>query len=258
MEIVPLESRLVQPGDSVLEVFSDALARARIRLRTNDLIAVSSKVVGISENRIKKLESIKPSRRAKSLARRFSLTPEFAQAVIEESDTVVGGVNGALLTIKSGDAVANAGIDRKNAPNDSIVLWPSDPDLTAQTLLNQIRKRYQKRVGVIIVDSRVSPMRLGTTGFAIGLAGFRPVKDIRGTKDLFGRRIQITYRAIADSLATAAQFVMGEAAERKPFAIIRRAPVRLSGRAGIEKARLPWTQCLYMRQVSTRTGRAKG
>lgn len=257
MEVVSLESRLVQPGDSVFAVFSEALARARFRLRTDDVVAVSSKIVGVAENKIKRLETVKPTRKAKSLARKFSLTAEFAQAVMEESDRVVGGVSGALLTIKNGDAVANAGIDRKNAPHDSVVSWPSDPDLTAQILLNQIRKRFGKRVGVIIVDSRVSPMRLGTTGFAIGLAGFRPVEDIRGTRDLFDRRIRITYRAIADSLATAAQFVMGEAAERKPFAIIRDAQVQLSRGGGIDEANLPWRQCLYMRQVMTNAPKAK-
>jgi coenzyme F420-0:L-glutamate ligase / coenzyme F420-1:gamma-L-glutamate ligase len=247
--VYTLKSDLVKPGDSILELFSKALARNHIRLRANDIVAVSSKVIGISENRIRNVQSIKSTRKAKALARRFSLTPSFAQAVLDESDRLIGGVKGALLTIKDGDAVANAGIDRKNAPRDSLVLWPRNPDRSARILRDQVKEKTGKDVGVVIVDSRVTPMRLGTTGFAIGLAGFQPVEDIRGTEDLYGRRVEITLRAIADSIAATAQLVMGEAHEQKPFALIRGAPILPEDHPSIRRAKLMWNQCLYMSQI---------
>jgi len=125
--VYPLESILVKPGDSLLRVFSKTLARNRVRLRSKDIVAVSSKIVGISEKRIRDIHRIKPTREAIGLARRFSLTSPFAQAVLDESDMVIGGVRGALLTIKDGYAVANAGIDRKNAPLNSLVLSLTTP-----------------------------------------------------------------------------------------------------------------------------------
>src|SRR5207302_11131690 len=103
-----------------------------------------------------------------------------------------------LLSVKNGNAVANAGIDRKNAPEGAVVLWPRNADLSAKKIRQSIRRKSGKNVGVVIVDSRVSPLRLGTTGFAIGYAGFEPVEDLRGGVDLFGRRIEITFRAIAE------------------------------------------------------------
>jgi F420-0:gamma-glutamyl ligase len=95
----------------------------------------------------------------------------------------------------------------------------------------------------------VSPLRLGTTGFAIGCAGFEPIEDIRGRVDLFGRRIEITVRAIADGIAAAAQLVMGEAADRIPFAIVRDAPATFGSGRGIRSTKLAWNQCLYMSQI---------
>jgi coenzyme F420-0:L-glutamate ligase/coenzyme F420-1:gamma-L-glutamate ligase len=247
--VYPIRSDLARPGDAIPELLFNALTKSRVRLRTRDIVAISSKIVAISEKRIRYLEGIKPGSKARSLARKHSLTPAFAQAVLDEADVVVGGVRGALLTVKNGDAVANAGIDRKNAPEGSVVLWPSSPDLSASNIRRSIQRKSGKNVGVVIVDSRVSPMRLGTTGFAIGSAGFEPVEDLRGTSDLFGRRIEITLRAIADGIAASAQLVMGEASEQIPFALIREVSVKFGDGHGIRSAKLAWNQCLYMSQI---------
>jgi coenzyme F420-0:L-glutamate ligase len=247
--VYPIRSDLARPGEAIPELLFNALAKYRVRLKTRDIVAVSSKIVGIAENRIRYLDTIRPGSKARSLARKYSLTPAFAQAVLDEADTVVGGVKGALLTVKNGDAVANAGIDRKNAPEGAIVLWPRNPDLSASNLRRSIRHRSGKNVGVVIVDSRVSPMRLGTTGFAIGSAGFEPVEDLRGSVDLFGRRIEITLRAVADGIAASAQMVMGEASDQIPFAIIREAPAKFGGGHDIHSAKLAWSRCLYMSQI---------
>lgn len=249
MIVYPIRSEIARPGNAVPEIFFSALTKNRVRLRTRDIVAVSSKIVGISERRIRYLDSIKPGLKARSLARKHSLTPAFAQAVLEEADIVVGGVKGALLTVKNGDAVANAGIDRKNAPKGAVVLWPRNPDLSASNIRRSIQRRSRKNVSVVIVDSRVSPLRLGTTGFAIGSAGFEPVEDLRGSVDLFGRRIEITLRAIADGIAASAQLVMGEASDQVPFAVVREAPVKFGGGLGIRPAKLAWNQCLYMSQI---------
>ena len=247
--VYPIRSSLVRPGDSIPNLLSKGLAKSRVRLKTRDIVAVSSKIVGITEDRIRYLESVKPGSKAKSLARKYSLTAAFAQAVLDEADTVVGGLKGALLTVKNGDAVANAGIDRKNAPEGAVVLWPRNADLSAKNIRRSILRKSGKNVGVVIVDSRVSPLRLGTTGFAIGCAGFEPIEDIRGTLDLFGRRIEITVRAIADGIAAAAQLVMGEAADRIPFAIVRDAPATVGSGQSIRSAKLAWNQCLYMSHI---------
>ena len=252
MIIRPLESSPVKPGDSLLEAFASALRRSRVELRTGDIVAVSSKVVATSENAIVDSSRIHPSKRAKSLAVKYSLPSRFVQVVLDEADVVLGAVQGALLTVKDGDATANAGVDRKNAPKGTFAKWPKDSDKSAQKLRSMIQRKFRKRVGVIIVDSRVTPLRLGTIGFAIGTSGFRAIEDVRGKVDLSGRRVKITFRAVADGLAASAQFVMGEASEKKPFVIIRGGHVRLGPAGGIGVAKLQWEQCLYMSQIVTK------
>ena len=249
MLVYPLKSDLAKPGDSIPKLLSTALVRNRLPLMTRDIVAISSKVVAISEGRIRNLDMIRPSREARKLGAKYSLDPSFAQIVMDEADRTLGGVKGALLAIKDQDAVPNAGVDRKNAPPDSAVLWPRDPDATAETVRAWIRKTLKKSVGVVIVDSRVSPLRLGTTGFAIGLSGIQPVEDLRGRSDLSGRRIRITFRAVADGVAATAQLVMGEGSEQTPFAVIRGAPVRLNARSDMQRAKLPWNECLFMSHI---------
>ncbi len=166
MIVYPIRSNLAKPGDAIPELFSKALAKNRMRVESKDIVAVSSKIVGIAENRIRYLVNIRPGPQARRLSRKHSISPSFAQAVLDEADNLVGGVKGALLTVNNGDAVANAGIDRKNAPEGAVVIWPRNADLSAVKIRQSIRRRSGKNVGVVIVDSRVSPMRLGTTGFA--------------------------------------------------------------------------------------------
>jgi coenzyme F420-0:L-glutamate ligase / coenzyme F420-1:gamma-L-glutamate ligase len=246
----PLRSDIVKPGDPVIDMLSKALDKHRVHLRSRDIVAVSSKIVAISEGRVRDLDSARPSRRASKLAGKYSLDARFVEIVLDEADAVVGGVSGALLAVKDGDAVANAGIDQKNAPPQSVVLWPVNPDMSARRIQTAIKESLGKDVGVVIVDSRVSPLRLGTTGFAIGSAGFRPVKDVRGKSDLSGRKVRITLHAVADGLAAAAQLMMGEARERTPFVVIRGAPVTFGSREGIRSAKLAWNYCLYMSQIN--------
>lgn len=247
--VYPLESDLVRPGDKIVDTLSKTLSQARIRLRNKDVVAVSSKIIGISENRIKRLDSVRPTNKAAILGQRYSMDPRFVQVILNEADQVVGGVRGALLTLKDGDAVANAGVDQKNAPRKSVVLWPRRPDTTARKLRAAIKRRFGKDVGIVIVDSRVTPLRLGTTGISIGVAGFQPTRDLRGVSDLSSRKIRITVQSIADGIAAASQLVMGEAAERSPFVLLREVPARFESGWGIRSAKLSWGQCLYMSQI---------
>ncbi len=81
-----------------------------------------------------------------------------------------------------------------------------------------------KNLGVIITDSTSVPLRRGAIGFALAWSGFKPLRDYRGSKDLFGRVFEIEIANLADSLAAAANLLMGEGTECTPLAVIRDAP----------------------------------
>ena len=64
-------------------------------------------------------------------------------------------------------------------------------------------------------------MRRGTSGFALGVSGFSPIIDDRGSNDLFNRPMKITTRAIADNLVCGSEILMGESNQSIPLVIAR-------------------------------------
>lgn len=128
------------------------------------------------------------------------------------------------LTITRNTLVASAGIDESNA-DGNYILWPKDPQKTANEVRSHLSKRFElKNIGVIITDSKTTPMRWGVTAIAIAYSGFDPLKDYIGKQDLFGRKFEFEKLNIADCLASAASVVMGEGAEQTPMAIISDMP----------------------------------
>ena len=84
-----------------------------------------------------------------------------------------------------------------------------------------INEQTGTRVAVLITDSHGRPFRLGTVGTAIGVAGFFPLWDRRGERDLYGYRLQHTEVGLGDEMAAAASLLMGQAAEGTPAVILR-------------------------------------
>ena len=165
------------------------------------------------------------------------------ELILNESDEIVGGIPGVVLTMNQGFLYPNAGIDHSNAPPGHVVLFPEDPQRAAA----DIRRRMAagKSIGVIIGDSRTHPLRLGCVGVALACVGLEPVEDARGQKDLFGRELMITRKAVADNLVSAAQIVMGEGDEGIPAAIIRDAPVQIKEVSG-QMPKIPPQECMYI------------
>jgi coenzyme F420-0:L-glutamate ligase/coenzyme F420-1:gamma-L-glutamate ligase len=97
---------------------------------------------------------------------------------------------------------------------------PVDPDASAERLLNRLRELTGREVAVVISDSFGRPFRVGIAGVAIGLAGLRPLLDLRGTRDRNGYELHATVIAVADEVAAAAELVMGKL-DAIPAAIVR-------------------------------------
>lgn len=215
---------LVTPGADLPSMILKASEQVG-GLRDKDIVVIASSAIATAQKRLKKLAGARPSPLAKKLARRSGLEPEFVQIVLREADRVFGVARGAIATLKDGMLCVNAGVDRTNAPLGQVTLMPVKPDRAAADILKALKKRVSGRLGMIIADSHVQPLRLGTVGQAIGVAGIEPAIDCRGKRDLFGRKLEITFRGIADQLASAAQVEMSEADERVPAVIIRWAKV---------------------------------
>jgi coenzyme F420-0:L-glutamate ligase/coenzyme F420-1:gamma-L-glutamate ligase len=222
--LFPLKLRIVKPRDDLVSVISDALRKQRLKLLDGDVLAVASKAVSIAENRIVRLDTIHASRRAKRLATKWNIDACLTHVVLREADQLLGGVKGFLLTVKHGLLTANAGVDLKNSQPGTATLWPQNANESARRLRRELEELHNSSIGVEIVDSRVTPMRLGTVGLAIGYSGILPVRDERGRADLYGRKVKITQLNIVDDLAAAAHLLMGEADERIAAVLLRGLP----------------------------------
>jgi len=204
-----------------------AISKNGAEVLDGDILVVSSKFAAVSEGRLIDLSKVKIEDKARLLAEKYHLEPALAQLVLEESDLVLGGIHGFVLSIVSGTLAPNAGIDKSNVPKGWAVQYPVDPFKTATDLHRLLLQKASsegndlQRLGVVLSDSRVTPTRLGTIGIAVAYAGMKPTIDMRGTPDLLGNNLAVTLRATADQLASAAQLVMGESNEGRPIVIIR-------------------------------------
>jgi coenzyme F420-0:L-glutamate ligase / coenzyme F420-1:gamma-L-glutamate ligase len=199
-----------------------ALQTAGVTPQPGDVIAVSSKYAAISEGRVVRLADVTPGDEAQTLADRYHIQPELAQLVLDEADFVFGGIRlGYLLTATHGIISPNAGLDRSNIPAGQVVLFSQHPYQTAYQLRTALTAHYRLPLGVVLTDSCLMPGRLGTVGVALAAAGFKPTQDERGQPDLFGNPMAVTVRSLADTIATAAQLVMGERDEATPCAVVR-------------------------------------
>lgn len=228
MQLFGIRTRLIKPKDDLVGITLDALGKQKLTIDDGDMLIFASKVISTVQNHLIKLDTITPSEEAKALAEKYELDSDFAEVVLQEAEKVYGGVYGALLTLKNGALIPNAGVDQKNAPKGFVIPWSDAPHETAAKIRSEIIKRTGKNVGVLIIDSQITPLRMGTTGLALGIAGFTPIRDCRGEKDLYGNKLLITRHALADDLASAAHLMMGEADGRVPAVLVKDAPISLA------------------------------
>jgi coenzyme F420-0:L-glutamate ligase/coenzyme F420-1:gamma-L-glutamate ligase len=216
---------VIQPGDDLAALITAAVRGAGLEIRQGDVLAVTQKIVSKAEGRIRCLAEVTPSARALALAKQSSKDPRLVELILEESREVLRCAHNLIIVEhRLGMVVANAGIDRSNLggnDEESVLLLPLDPDASAARLRASLGAEFGVTPGVIITDSVGRAWRMGTVGIAIGAAGVSTWRDLRGRADLFGRTLQVSEIAPADSIAAAAVLVMGEAAESTPVVLVR-------------------------------------
>ena len=184
----------ILPGDDLAGMVASA-CEAAIGLTDGDVVVVTQKVVSKAEGRLVEID------------------PEIGHRPIVEAESVrILRRRGDLIIAETehGFVCANAGVDLSNGEAGQAALLPEDPDRSARRIRDALTHRFGVEVAVIVSDTFGRPWRRGVTDVAIGVAGLRPVIDLRGTADAFGRELQVTEVAVADELAAAAELVMGK------------------------------------------------
>ena len=213
MEIVGVKSRVVKEKDEIVPILIESLKKQKITLKEKDIVVVASKIIALSQGKVVEIKGT-------------DYKKGNLKDLIQKEGKALFPTNYCWLTFKDGHLIPNAGIDQSNAPKGKVVLWPRNPYKEAQKIQEALRKHFKlKKLGVIIADSTCAPLRPGVHGISIGHFGFKGIDDCRNKKDIYGNKMRVTRRAMADSLATAALIMTGETNEKKPLAVIKGAPV---------------------------------
>jgi coenzyme F420-0:L-glutamate ligase / coenzyme F420-1:gamma-L-glutamate ligase len=217
IQIIPVRGLPeVREGDDV-----GALVAAHAAAEDGDVVVVAQKIVSKAEGRIVRIDSLEPSAKAYELAG-DERDPREVEAVLREAKQIIRE-RGPLVIAQTrhGFICASAGVDHSNAPEAGmLVLLPLDPDASARAIRDRVRELTAREVGVLVADSFGRPFRQGTTDVAIGVAGFEPILDLRGTADRIGYELRSSRVAIADEIAAAADLSRGKA-EGVPVVVVR-------------------------------------
>lgn len=233
MQLLPISTSKILPGDSITAEL------LKTTFQNGDIVVISSKVIATSESAVIDLSTMDPSNEAMEWSKQCGRSAVFCEAVKEEMERLhgeaVGFCPGAILTevrpkgLKQGSILtANAGLDESNVPTGTTIGWPVDPLLSVKKIRDEIEQKQNVKIAVIITDSCCRPRRWGVTAFALTVSGLDPLSPQAGKKDLFDKELRITTEAIADQLATAANFLMGNADQATPAVIIREHGIELS------------------------------
>jgi len=248
LTVIPLTGEKKDGKFCFFEELKNILNNNKVVIKDGDIIVISSKFVSNSQGRILEINNSKVCNKARELAKKFNSNERFMEIVFRESDKIVGGVTGFVMSTSNGILAPNAGIDKSNSKGTKIILYPNEPYKFAEDIKRKIFLEFNLHVGIILVDSRLMPARVGTTGVAIACAGMEPTKDLRGEKDLDGNPLKVTFQATADNLASIANHEMGEGDDLHPIAIVRDSNCNITNRKIIAKEMIiPYEQCVYIR-----------
>jgi len=219
MKISSIKTHKIRPYKQNLFEILDKYLKI---LRERSIVVITSKIVSICQERVIKIEKAEKKELIKKEAEYF-LPPEENKYNI-------------TLTIKGNFLLPTAGIDESNGAG-YFILWPKNLQKTANEIRKYLGRKFSvKKIGVIITDSKTTPLRWVTTGIAIVHSGFTALNNYIGKPDIFGRKFKVTKANVLDALAASAVLVMGEGAEQTPLAVIEDVPfVKFQNRDPSEK-----------------------
>ncbi len=212
---------IIEQTDDIADVILKTLETSNIQLLDGNLIIIAHTIISKSEGRVVHGDEVSISGRARKIAEQNGFDPVQVELALREGKEVIRS-EGALITETRTGLVCNfSGVDRSNAPKDSYVLLPENPDRSARNILRKMTNATGVNLGIIITDTQGRPWRKGSVNLAIGSAGINAFKRNRGKQDLYGRTLRSSTVCQVDELAASAEPLMGQADEGIPIVIIR-------------------------------------
>jgi coenzyme F420-0:L-glutamate ligase/coenzyme F420-1:gamma-L-glutamate ligase len=197
----------VREGDDLVDVLEAGLAASGVTLADGDIVVISSKIASKALGLV-----------THDTDKDRVVAGETEYVVAERS--VPGRVT-RIVRAKAGPIMAAAGVDGSNTgERGGWLLLPHDPDAVCAAVHDGLLARQGVRVGVVLSDTAGRAWRLGQVDFALGAHGLRVLDDLRGGTDADGKALEVTTRALADEIASAADLAKGKV-YGVPAAVIR-------------------------------------
>lgn len=206
MRVTSIKTGIIRKGNSLFEVISENIKR----LPEESILVIAAKIVSICQDRL-----INDKRGSKNF-RKYELIKKEADYFLDPLESKYG----VACTIKNNILCINAGVNECNA-EEGYILLPEDIQNTTNDIWKFLRSHYSvKKIGVIIADSTILPLRWGAIGIAVSYCGFNPLYEYRNERDIFGKKLSFSQINVVDALAISAVLEMGEAGEKRPLCII--------------------------------------
>ena len=164
LEILPIQHvPEIRSGMNLGECLRNAVRDSGFELQSQDILAVTQKIVSKAEGQVVQLSSVQPSAYSASIARRMSKDPGLVEVIMRESRRIVR-MRGEVLICEThhGFICANAGVDQSNVEETgTVTLLPKDPDRSARELARSLG------CGVLVTDTFGRAWREGLVDAAI-------------------------------------------------------------------------------------------
>jgi F420-0:gamma-glutamyl ligase len=200
MITTPIKTRIFLEWENL----SDFIREHITELHDGDVLAITSKIVALSESR---------TFVAKNPAEKLEY--------VKSESTWYARTKYVHLTMHDRMPMANAGIDESNG-NGKCIMLPKNSYERAYMIWRELREYFSlEHLGIVITDSRTIPFRQGTIGISLGHMWFEGIRDYVGKSDIFGRPFLFARTNMPDALAVSAVHTMGEGDECQPLVIIQ-------------------------------------
>ncbi len=246
IEIFPLQDvpRIDSPVD-LSEIIVKGFEKTWLDLKDGDIIVIAHTIVSKAEGRSIGRNEIEVSDRARQIAEKNGFDAVQVEIALSQSERVLRDERTLITVTKSGRICNFSGIDHSNAPEGAFVMLPEDSDESAARILDSLEDATGKTLAVIISDTEGRPWRKGAVNIALGCAGINAFKHNKGKRDLYGRELQSSMVCQVDQLASAAEFLMGQADEGTPIVVIRGYEFETGSEKGKDIQR-PLSECLFL------------
>ncbi len=204
MIVTAVKTHKVTIGEDIFAI----LDRYLLNLQEKDVVIVTSKIVSICQGQVVKNDGSIDKNELIRKEAQFYIDKPLSRYYV-------------MLTIKDNILIASSGIDESNG-NGYFVLWPKNIHQITADIWKHLRITHKiNKIGVMVTDTRATPLRWGTIGVGLSWCGFEPLKNYIGEPDIYGKKLRMTKASVIDGLAASADLIMGQGDEQTPLAVIR-------------------------------------